>query len=231
MRFEDRPSLDGAAEELRAPRPGQSASVRAATLFKQTAEICGVLSEGSFAVLQWTRAWFANLTRARRDVERAPRFNTVLLIGAYGGDHIGDAAILGGVVLRINRRYGTTKAIRMSQRPAHTRHLVPMLETPVRIDVEAYEHAKIRECLPKVDAVVFAGGPLIDQPQAACAASLHCVSGAPPRATVHHGRHRPGTISALALGVDGTPHRAPGGADCGADLGGFRDPHHARHPA
>ena len=63
----------------------------------------------------------------------------MLIIGAYGGEHIGDTAILGGVLLRIHRRYGTTRAILMSQRPDHTRHLVPMLDTPVDVTVEAYE--------------------------------------------------------------------------------------------
>ncbi|MDH3411709.1 MAG: polysaccharide pyruvyl transferase family protein [Gammaproteobacteria bacterium] len=164
-RFVERPTFEGAADGLRAPRPALTASVRAATLFKQALDVCSVLFDGIRAVVQWTRTCLANVTRLRFDVEHPPRFNTVLLIGAYGGDHIGDTAILGGVLSRLSSRYGTTEAILMSQRPAHTRHLVPMLETPVQIQVEAYEHAKIRERLPTVDAVVFAGGPLIDQPK------------------------------------------------------------------
>ncbi|MCA8890218.1 MAG: hypothetical protein KDA46_15385, partial [Parvularculaceae bacterium] len=55
------------------------------------------------------------------------RFAKVLLIGAYGGEHIGDAAILGGVLFRLNRKHGVSNAILMTQRLAHTRHLTPMI--------------------------------------------------------------------------------------------------------
>ncbi len=89
----------------------------------------------------------------------------VLLIGAYGGEHIGDIAILGGVLCRLHARYGTTQAVLMSQRPAHTRHLVPMLDVPVKLSVEEYDWPQIRGAIDEVDAVVFAGGPLIDLPK------------------------------------------------------------------
>lgn len=88
-----------------------------------------------------------------------------LLIGAYGGEHIGDAAILGGVLQRIHARHGTTEAILMTQRPAHSRHLIPMLEVPVAVEVRDYTPAGIRAALGAVDGVVFAGGPLTDLPK------------------------------------------------------------------
>ncbi|MEZ5895320.1 MAG: polysaccharide pyruvyl transferase family protein [Parvularculaceae bacterium] len=93
------------------------------------------------------------------------RYAKVLLIGAYGGEHIGDAAILGGVLFRINRKHGVSNAVLMTQRPAHTRHLTPMIETPVTIDVREYLHREIDAVIDSVDAVVFAGGPLIDLPK------------------------------------------------------------------
>lgn len=94
-----------------------------------------------------------------------PVMKKVLLIGAYGGEHIGDAAILGGVLFRIHARHGTSEAILMTQRPYHTQHLMPMLDTPVDLSVEEYTPANIAAALDKVDGVVFAGGPLTDLPK------------------------------------------------------------------
>jgi polysaccharide pyruvyl transferase WcaK-like protein len=88
-----------------------------------------------------------------------------MAIGAYGGEHIGDIAILGGVLLRISKRYGATHAVLMSQRARHTRHLVPMLDSAVSVTVESYEAQRIRAHLPQVDALVYAGGPLMDIPK------------------------------------------------------------------
>ena len=131
----------------------------------QSAEVGDVLFDGLRAALQWTVT--QGTAPFRRLTPTAPNdhFINVMIIGAYGGEHIGDAAILGGVGNRIHQRYGTTRAILMSQRPVHTRHLVPMLDVPVEVKVEAYEHDRVRECLAKVDAVVFAGGPLTDLPK------------------------------------------------------------------
>lgn len=96
---------------------------------------------------------------------RDPKIETALLIGAYGGEHIGDAAILGGVLLRIHARHGTRRAILMTQRPYHTRHLIPMLDVPVEVEVREYTAANIRRGLSEASGVVFAGGPLTDLPK------------------------------------------------------------------
>ena len=94
-----------------------------------------------------------------------PPMKRVLLIGAYGGEHIGDAAILGGVLHRIHARHGTTQGILMTQRPYHTQHLMPMLDVPVDLSVQDYTFANISAALAEVDGVVFAGGPLTDLPK------------------------------------------------------------------
>ena len=94
-----------------------------------------------------------------------PSFEQALLIGAYGGEHTGDDAILGGVLFRIHQRHGVKRAILMTQRPAHTRHLVKMLETPVEVEVQEYTLTNIRKALPACDGLVFAGGPLTDLPK------------------------------------------------------------------
>jgi polysaccharide pyruvyl transferase WcaK-like protein len=127
---------------------------------EQTLEVAGTLVEGGYTLARWA---CARLLSSRPDPAR--RLTTVLLIGAYGGEHIGDAAILGGVLLRVKQRYGATRAILMSQRPRHSRHLLPMLDTAFTIEVEAYERSRIRERIAQADAVVFAGGPLIDLPK------------------------------------------------------------------
>ena len=161
---DDRPRGNEAVGD--SPAPGlERFATRTGRSVGQAMAAGAVLLEGSGALAQWMRAGVADLTGNRRPPDRGRPLARVLLIGAYGGEHIGDAAILGGVLLRINRRYGTAGAVVMSQRPAHTRHLVAMLDTPFRIDVEAYEPWAIRERMPLVDAVVFAGGPLIDLPR------------------------------------------------------------------
>lgn len=161
---EDRPHVGGLTDEPPAQRRNGSGSRRLGRLRGPVAGAAEVLRESRLALTQWLRAGTRGWAPARPP-QAGRRFSRVLLIGAYGGEHIGDAAILGGVLFRLNRRYGTTEGTLMSQRPRHTRHLVPMLDTPFKIDVEAYEPAMIREHLRRAEAVVFAGGPLIDLPR------------------------------------------------------------------
>jgi polysaccharide pyruvyl transferase WcaK-like protein len=127
------------------------------------AEVAEVLAEGARALGQWSRALVGGSAAAARAGDaRLPR---ALLIGAYGGEHIGDAAILGGVLLRMHRRHGTTRAILVSQRPDHTRRLVAMLDVPVEVTVQEYRQSALPSQVTEVDAVVFAGGPLMDLPR------------------------------------------------------------------
>lgn len=126
-------------------------------------DLSEVALEGQKALLNWA---ITQATGHGRPADGAGRqLPSVLLIGAYGGEHIGDIAILGGVLFRIHRRYGTTRAILVSQRADHTRHLVPMLDTPVSLTVAAYDQATVHHHLAQVDGVVFAGGPLMDLPK------------------------------------------------------------------
>lgn len=90
---------------------------------------------------------------------------TVTIIGAYGGDHVGDAAILGGVLLTLNRLYGTTSATVMSHRPEHTRRLAAGLETPVSVKVAHYSAASTDKALAVSDGLILAGGPVMDLPR------------------------------------------------------------------
>jgi len=97
--------------------------------------------------------------------EQADRIECPLLIGAYGGEHAGDAAILGGILLDLHAMHGTRRALLGSFRPAHTARLVQSLDVPVEVRVFDYEPAGAEEQLGSADALVFAGGPLMDLPE------------------------------------------------------------------
>ncbi len=131
--------------------------------FKKLQEIVAVLAGGIRAYINYFLSTASHTVT--QDDSALKNINTVMLIGAYGGEHIGDAAILGGVLLRIHQRYGIKDAVLMTQRVNHTKHLIPMLNVPVNVTVEEYNWSQIRNAIGKVDAVVFAGGPLIDLPK------------------------------------------------------------------
>lgn len=135
------------------------------SLAARIGEVLGVLRQGLRALGQWAGAMIVDTLRRDSRPPREKRLPCVMIIGAYGGEHIGDTAILGGVLFRVHRRYGTARAIVMSQRPNHTRHLVSMLDTPVGLSVEISEQARARELMRQVDGVVYAGGPLMDLPK------------------------------------------------------------------
>ena len=121
---------------------------------------------------EWTaaggEAFSAAVGLVRPASARAPepeRLNSVVIIGAYGGDHIGDAAILGGTLIGLHKRYGITRATVMSGRPDHTRKLTDGLSTPVKIDVAAYTAGAVNRALIGADALVLGGGPLYGSPR------------------------------------------------------------------
>ena len=91
------------------------------------------------------------------------KFNDVVCIGMYGGEHVGDAAILGGVLFRLNKKYGVKNAYVSSFRPDRTQRWIDSLELPVRVEVISNLHteAHINNC----DALVLAGGPVMDLPE------------------------------------------------------------------
>ncbi len=165
LQFEDRPTSGW--PRTQAVSTDSSVPPRK-SIFKtaaQAAEVGGVLWQGLRALGQWGMAQVSAPFRRREKPAENEQLRRVVVIGAYGGEHIGDIAIFGGVLTRIHQRYGVREATLMSQRAAHTRHLVAMLDVPVEVKVEPYEHANIREQLRHADAVVFAGGPLMDLPK------------------------------------------------------------------
>ena len=104
----------------------------------------------------------AGLPRRRPVPEMIP---SVVIIGACGGEHAGDAAILAGVLCGLAQEYGTTDACILSQRPGHTARLAASLDTPVSVTVQPYYDRGLRCALANAGASVFAGGPLMDLPR------------------------------------------------------------------
>ena len=102
---------------------------------------------------------------AGKPVPAKSQLEEVVIIGAYGGDHVGDAAILGGVLLGLHSRYGVKKAHVLSHRPQHTRRLAAGLSTPVAVTVSHYNVPAAVRYVQATDAVVIAGGPMMDLPR------------------------------------------------------------------
>lgn len=87
-----------------------------------------------------------------------------LLVGAYGGEHVGDAAILGGVLLRLARDHGVREALVASTRPDRTERWVRSLQTPVGLTVVPAGLRELEAVVGQVDLVAHAGGPLMNLP-------------------------------------------------------------------
>jgi len=101
--------------------------------------------------------------RRRRDVS-GRQFRHATLIGVYGGEHVGDIAILGGVLLRLHRQFGVREACLFSHRPEYTRRLAAHLDTPVMLEVQPGQPALVKRELEGTEALVWAGGPIMDLP-------------------------------------------------------------------
>jgi len=101
--------------------------------------------------------------RRHRDVT-GRQFRHATLVGVYGGEHVGDIAILGGVLLRLHRQFGVREACLFSHRPEYTRRLAAHLDTPVTLEVQPGQPALVKQELKMTEALVWAGGPVMDLP-------------------------------------------------------------------
>jgi len=91
---------------------------------------------------------------------RTDNLKNILIIGMYGGEHVGDSAILGGILKRFINVHGTEHAVVVSFRPDRTQRWVQSLKTTVVPKVISYDEAKTY--IDSSDAVVLAGGPVMD---------------------------------------------------------------------
>jgi polysaccharide pyruvyl transferase WcaK-like protein len=87
------------------------------------------------------------------------------IIGAYGGEHVGDSAILGGVLLRIKERHPyITKAIVYSLRPDRTTFWHSGLEgIDIEVEIKLYNQYNFN-VFSKKDLLIWAGGPIMEMP-------------------------------------------------------------------
>lgn len=89
----------------------------------------------------------------------------VCIIGAYGGEHVGDAAILGGVILRAIKKYSVSDVVVLSIRPDRTERWVRALNLPLPINVINYnDDSSVRNVLKESSMLIYGGGPLMELP-------------------------------------------------------------------
>lgn len=88
------------------------------------------------------------------------------IIGAYGGEHVGDSAILGGVILRqINKYKDLKKIIVYSKRPDRTLFWVKGLDFDPEISIIVKDYKSLNEIsISKNDSLAWAGGPIMEMP-------------------------------------------------------------------
>jgi polysaccharide pyruvyl transferase WcaK-like protein len=86
--------------------------------------------------------------------------NKILIVGAFGGEHVGDSAILGGVISRLNKKYGDVEYDVLSTRVSRTRFWTKTLSFTNQLNV-----LNLNDCLHlKYQAVIYAGGPIMEDP-------------------------------------------------------------------
>jgi len=95
------------------------------------------------------------------------QIDTIGIIGMYGGEHVGDAAILGGVICRVLERYNSIKTIYVySFRKDRTICWVNNLtEIPQNIEIKVLDNRErpfihLKEC----QLILWGGGPLMELP-------------------------------------------------------------------
>jgi len=96
---------------------------------------------------------------------RKSSYDQAVIIGAYGGEHVGDAAILGGVILRLHLEYGVRKVYVASIRPHRTKRWVRSLDVPVKVEVIEYKVNDVVGALAGRSMLVYGGGPLMELPR------------------------------------------------------------------
>ncbi|NDV42144.1 polysaccharide pyruvyl transferase family protein [Flagellimonas sediminis] len=91
---------------------------------------------------------------------------TLHVIGAYGGEHVGDSAILGGVLLRHWKKDPTLNNIVVySKRADRTQFWVKGLDLEIGSDIQVKDYKVLNNIkVSKNDKLVWAGGPIMEMP-------------------------------------------------------------------
>ena len=115
-----------------------------------------------------SKAWTTSLGYVLPPSKPTPlhsgKSTNAVIVGCYGGEHVGDAAILGGVLLRLHREYGVERAVVLSTRIDRTEVWANQLQTPVSVTVKSYDKDGISATVPQSDLLVIGGGPIMDLP-------------------------------------------------------------------
>ncbi|GAB3264845.1 hypothetical protein GCM10027347_32210 [Larkinella harenae] len=89
-----------------------------------------------------------------------------VIVGAYGGEHVGDSAILGGVILRTKEKYGTKNFVVLSSRPDRTKIWIKGLKFSSDINISVVHREKYnivsKHSLFHKSAVIYGGGPIME---------------------------------------------------------------------
>ena len=98
------------------------------------------------------------------EILEGQKFLKAALIGCYGGEHVGDAAILGGVLMRLHETYGTETVTVLSSRVDRTQGWVDMIDVPVEVEVRPYLPNDTKTAIASADLLVIGGGPIMNLP-------------------------------------------------------------------
>lgn len=88
------------------------------------------------------------------------------IIGAYGGEHVGDSAILGGVILRLLKRHqDINEFVVYSKRVDRTKFWVNGLDFNQMVKITTLDSKKLEKVIVgNNDILVWAGGPIMEMP-------------------------------------------------------------------
>lgn len=93
--------------------------------------------------------------------------NTISVIGMYGGEHVGDAAILGGAIIRILKRHPEiSKVYVYSFRKDRTQCWVDNLKMlPKKVNIVVCgDESTFQDRISQSDLLLWAGGPIMELP-------------------------------------------------------------------
>lgn len=110
--------------------------------------------------------YFSGSWKSSIDIIKSDSKKTIHIIGAYGGEHVGDSAILGGVITRLDQRYGSDTPYNIySKRKDRTSFWVKGLNKDIlkRCNVKEYKSLQSIQA-NKSDVLVWAGGPIMEMP-------------------------------------------------------------------
>jgi hypothetical protein len=195
LHYETRPRFAGTGW---GDAPSQEESAPA---LAHVVEVGGVLLEGASGMgVNQGILWLVEAGHA----ERHQRLPVAMMIGAYGGDHIGDAAILGGVLFRIHAAWhqpcGSDESASRPYPPS-----IRMLDTPVEVTVEEYSQDNAARLFAVCRRRCLCRRTANGSSQTASEAPLHGVSGAAVREALHDRGHWSGSVHTRHFEVDSAP--------------------------